>query len=679
MEISYGRLKLNFDPATGSLLRLQDAADGLVHLEARRDGHADGRLWRVTAPAERWSSRYADSHAQPSVEAREASGGLTFRYPSLLAVTGEALGIAAEVRVTPSPRPDEALFTLRLENHGAATLNEVRFPWVASWAGLGGPGQDRMALGARNFADPHDFPKPTGYTYAHARQREAHLYPTSLYAPWVDLSGPGGGMSLCTYMPEAENGGLSVENLAGYGPGLRLALGWVHYPVLRLGETWTSPPVGLAVHASDWHVTADRYSAWFDGLYPPARRRALFSMIGFQNVFFRGFDGTPIRPLEEIPRVAAIGRQFGVDHLCVWDALTLGNYANRGPLDLTEYPPEERALLRAGLRQAEAEGSHTSALINFRHPNVAQRLADPALQAEIKRRYDGTAQTENWSGSHAQAGLWTRHLGPEGYVFSPFSAAHQERVLRLTREYQDFGYTSMFYDQPFEQYADYGFLAQGHRPEHTHRDAVRLIARVRELLLAEDPNALVIGEECDLHSTPWIDLWMSWRISNLSAIPDARLTRYAIPHAMLCWTVDSEPERAALAFAMGMYLCLLTHGGEGTLADEPELARLVAALARLRRATAERTVEARFVDHRGLTVDGDESLVAHSYDSAAGPAVIVAAVGAPARGRVTLERAAFSMPGGEGQIAALSGEVTPASGDTQEFRLQANEVAVWMA
>lgn len=680
MEISSGRLKAAFDPITGSLVRLQDTTSKLVHVDAGSGGRSDGRLLRINVPAATWSSRYADSHAQTAVELKREGEGLSITYPELVAATGEPLGISAEVRVAASPAPDELLFTLHLANHGAAAVNEVRFPWIGGWTGIGGKGQDQMALGARRFLDPHAFPLPVGNTYALNHQRTRIVFPVELFAPWVDLSGPGGGLSYLNYMPEPQNGCFSIENLAGYGPGLRLALGWGHWLVLRPGETWTSPPLGLAVHEGDWHQTADRYRQWFEARYlPDPSRRGLRAMMGFQNVFLRGFDGTPIRPLEEIPQVAASGRKYGVDHLCIWDVLSLGNYINHGPHDLFDYPEEERALLSQGLKQAEAEGTHTSALVNFRHPNVALSLHDPALQEQVQRRYDGTARTEMFSGSHHHTGLWTQQLGPESYVFSPFSEAQQERVGRLVREYLDLGYTSLFYDQPFEYYPDYGFLEQGQRPQHTHRAALELIARARELLLQRDPNAIIIGEECDILATPWVDMWMSWSISQPAAAPSVAMTRYAIPQTMIAWVVDSEPARVALAFAMGMYLCLMVHGGEGTLDDEPELARLVGALARLRHATAERTVQARFVDRQGLEVEADEGFVAHSYDSAAGPAVIVAAPGGAARGKVRAERAAFSSPDSpaEGLLYSSDGSVVSVSGDEQEFQLQANEVVVW--
>jgi len=677
MEIRNGRMRIVLDPQTATIERLEDVGTGLTHLQDDLPvGRAVG-LFRVIAPTDRWWSRYADADAQPAPTVEERDGGVVLRYADLVAADGAALGIAAELRVRPSGRPDEVLIDLALHNRGDSVVNEVRCPWVSGWRGPGGRGEDRLVLGGHSSLDPHMLPTAAGNTYARNHQRFFAEYPVRMFAPWVDISGPRGGLALVDYMLEPENGGFAMENLAGYGPGMNLALGWAHLIALRPGESWQSPPMGLAVHAGDWHATADRYRAWFDEQHPPAPPRPhLRSMIGFQNVFFRGFDGTPIRPLGEIPEVAAIGRRYGVDHLCVWDTLTLGNYAKQCDRDLTDYPEDERVVLREMLTQAEREGAHTSALINFRHPVAAQAIADPAVAAQVQRRYDGTLRTENWSGSHHHASLFVKHLGPESWVYSPFAPEHIERVLRLTDDYLALGYTSMFYDQPFEVNPDYGFADRGHRPEHTHRDALALIARVRERVLARDPDAIIIGEECDIFA-PMVDLWMSWSFSRPSAAERLAMVRYGVPHAMLSWTIDHEPERAALAFAMGMHLCLMVHGGEGTLADAPELAALTARLAALRKVTADRTTAARFTDRLGLRIDGDDALVAFSYDSPAGPAVIAAAPGAAAAGRVAVDRHAFSAPGGDGELLRFDGSREAALADEQELSLAANEVVVW--
>lgn len=681
MEVQNGRTRILIDAQTGSPARIEDATTGLRHVDAYEGGRNDGRLFRVVAPTELWFSRYADSHEQAAPEISRDAGGVTIRYPGLVA-HGDQTGIAAEVRVDLSEGQDELRFCLRLENRGRGEVNSVIFPWLGGWTGQGGPGKDEMVIGGVNTFNPHSLPRPGGPSYARARQRVGFCYPVEMYAPWVDLSGPGGGLSYVNYMPEALNGIFSIENLAGYESGLRLAFGWEHPVVLGPGETWTSPTIGVAAHGGDWHETADRYKAWMDvHLQPAPTSSAARRMIGFQNVFFRGFDGTPIRRLEELPQVAAIGRRYGVDHLCVWDELTLGNYARHGARDLTDYTDAEREALKRGLEQARAEGTGVSALVNFRHPNPVLSLSQEQVQSRIKRCYDGTAQTENWSGSHNHGTLFVKHLGPESYIYSPFSPDHCERVLRLTRDYLELGYNSMFYDQPFEVRPDYGFIAQGHRPETTHAKALELIARVRDVLLQNDPEALIIGEECDPFGSQWIDLWMSWALSDPGAELRGARIRYSLPRTMVSWMVDSELDRATLGFALGMYLCLCVHGSEGALEDEPELAAHVASLAKLRQVCAERTVLAEFRHTRGISVDGDDGLVAYSYESAAGPAAIVAAPGREAAGTVTIDRAAFVAPGDpdEGAVWRLDGSREQVRGDAQRFTLEENEVAVWIA
>jgi len=313
---------------------------------------------------------------------------------------------------------------------------------------------------------------------------------------------------------------------------------------------------------------------------------------------------------------------------------------------------------------------------------VALHLSSPDLPNRVQRRFTGTFRTENWTGTHTFGDLWARHIGPESYVFSPFSTAHRERVRALTRDYLDLGYSSMFYDQPFEIHPDYGFKDQGHAPDTTHHAAVQLVGEVRDLLLAQDPQAVVIGEECDIHATPYIDQWMSWSIAAPSPqlVERVAMMRYAMPHTILSWVVDHEPERTVLAFLMGMQLCLMVHGGEGTLDDEPAFGKRIAAIGRLRRATAQRTAMGRFVKQRGLSLDCDDNFLAFAYDSPSGPAIVVGAPARAARGRVSVDRGVFSVPcdGLGGRIARLDGLEASCRQDTCEFTLEPNDLAVWI-
>jgi hypothetical protein len=675
VELRHGRMALSVDAGTGSILRVGNTQTGQVHIDAGRDGHADGRLFRLMVPDDFWWSRYADSQNQTEVNCTEVDGGLTLEYPDLVAADGVKTGIRVVVDIRPSAKSDEFAFSMQIENNGPFEVLDTAFPQLGGWYD---DDEAKFAIGANAIYNPRELSPPAGNNYARNGRRMDWIYPVFMATPWVDLYNSKGGLSLINNMAEGLNGRFCADNLDAYGDDFRIMVNWSHMAVVQSGESWSTPPMLLGVHEGDWRSTADQYTKWFDALNPPDYSRPkIRSRIGFQNTFFRGFDGTPVNPLEEIPQAAADARKYGVDMLCVWDTQTLGNYARADAHDLTDYPPEDREKLVKGLQQAEAEGSSTCALTNFRHPNVALHLPDPDLPNQVQKRYVGTFRTENWSANHTMGAIFAYHIGPESYVFSPFSDAHKERIDRVSREYRDLGYTSMFYDQPFEHQLDYGRIADGHQPATTHTECLKNAGIARKVMLEGDPNAIMIGEETDIHACSVIDQWMTWSIAEPSPESLARVTmlRYSLPHTIMSWVIDHQPERASLAFTFGMQMCLMVHGAEATLAAEPAFAEHVRMLSDLRKKTADRTVMARFRGHEGLTIEGDDAFVALRYESTAGPAVIVTAAGESAKGTVTVETGTQTA---EGQVFGLNGSLTCHTGTTCEFDLGTNDVAVWI-
>jgi len=681
MAFNAGQTKIMIDPNSCSIRALEDAGRGIRHVPAGNPSNHYCSLFRIVTPSSEWKSRYAEGAGQKAPEARSDNDKLTFKFDDLAAKDGRQTGIEAEVRICRSRAEDEIIFQLRITNRGSNDITEVVFPRIGGWTGLGGPGKDTILLGANEKFDPHSLPKNFGATYARWHQRIPEWlgieFPMRLNVPWIDISGPKGGLSYINYMTTAKNGYITVENEAGYEPGFWLAFGWAHMVCIKPGESWTSPKIGIAVHSGDWHETADRYRLWMKENLPPIRNnKSLRKSIGFQNVFFRGFDGEPIRDLAEIPAVAASARKYGVNHISVWDYTSLGNYVMRPECELLDYNESDLVKITGGIKRAVAEGSQVSLLINFRHLNPAAKWYDDH-KLEIKRCYDHTPQTENWSAAGYYGRLWVNNMGPECNVYSPFSPVYRKRVLDLIKTCKQLGYASIFYDQPWEVKPDYSFMDKGCKPDDTHAALVELLGEVRKML---PENGIMIGEECDVFDSQYIDMWMSWSWSAIRAAERLARLRYSLPDTVLAWVVDSEPERASLAFALGMHLCICVHGNEGILDDEPALAGHVAKLAKLRQLTAERTTMARFNHQRGITVKGDDNFYAYSYDSAQGPAVIVAAIGKKAGGRVAVDRKAFSAAGnpGKGTIYGLNGEQTSTVKDAFQFDLKANEAAVWI-
>jgi len=670
LTINNGSLKVVIDGKTGSLTRIEDKKHRIVHLNAN---HEDARLFRIMVPVPEWTSRHVDNtFAQPNIMRDGDAAILNWQN---LPCFGENSGISVEARIEPAQVPDEMLFTISVRNDGAVNAMDVFFPAISGWTGIGGKGKDTMILGGRVEQDPHVFPINKGMTYARVHQRSAHGYPVALYAPWVDVSGPQGGLSYILYTQTAKNTYVCLENLAGYDKGLRLCYGWQIPCVIKPGESWTSPPVGISVHGGDWHDTADRYQAWTESWWvaPPTSRR-LPETIGFQNVWLRGFDGTPFHTLDSIPAIAEAGRRYGVNDLCIWDYMTNGNYAKRADYDLLDHTDEQKSIIKAGLAKAKSEGTNVNALVNFRLLNSAQSLFRREGHAEIIRNYDGSPRLESYPANHCNMHNWPAHLGPNCYLASAFAPSYRKRVLRQVREYLNLGFTSLFYDQPFELHPDYGRMQEGCAPEDTMGAVVSLVKEVRQLLHQNDPEAYMIGEFCDIFGAQHIDLWMSWYTNVNELIRSC----YSIPKTMQSWVVDVNPGQASHAFALGAYLCLCTHGNESTLADVPEFGEHVKKLAELRKKTAERTVYARFKHNRGINIDADNGILAYSFDSPKGPAVAIAATEGAGKAVLSVDRTRFSAPGArEGFLARLDGSKDTTSGHRLEVSLAQNEVAVW--
>ncbi len=643
-------------------------------LNATGDQRDDGCLFRIMVPHPERFSRCCDSRQQPPPTVVHASGATVLHWEDLR-ISGEgASGVSAEVHIAPGD-DDEIRFELCVSNNGPDDVLDVWFPILGGWTGLGGKGRDTMILGAYSEFDPHGFPYFGGTTYARQHQRRSIGYPGTLYAPWIDLSGPGGGLSYLLYDQIPRNGFVACENMAGYHGGpLRLMYGWVSQTEIKPGACWHSAPVGISVHAGDWHATADRYRRWMERWCqaPPTSPR-LRTSIGFQNVFFRGFDGEPFRELSTVPEVAAIGRRYGVDHLCVWDYVTMGNYSKHSDRDVLDWHPAECEVLMAGLRRAADEGSNVNALINFRLTDPTSTLYHEHAHQEVTHDCTGLPRCEGYPATHAHPGdMFARHLGPYSHVCSPFAPGYRQRVLRQVAAYCALGFTSMFYDQPLEM-ADYTCWAEGALPERTQAAQASLLAEVRQLMHAHSPEAYLIGELCDAFTSQYVDLWMSW----YPMLAQALRSVYSLPRTLQSWVVDNDAGQASHAFALGMQLCLCTHGSEGTLADVPAFGAHVAQLAALRHRLAPWLSSASFRDHEGLAVTADSDATAYRFQGPLGPVIIAVAPNESGTLRVALTDTPKHGPG-TGMLYRLAGDMQAVQGMTLDVTLARAEVAVWI-
>ncbi|MBN2321068.1 MAG: hypothetical protein JXR49_18460 [Acidobacteria bacterium] len=691
-----GRTEIRLDER-GNIVAVTDVKTGHRYFEAPPSA---ARLFHLMIQVPGWCRPIA-SHEAPPPSLKDTPDGKVLVYKNLLVDDGQVYDIDVEVHFTMPADTDEILMSMRLQNNSNNTVIGATFPWVNGWQSPADPAEDRVQLGAGvspiKPAALLEWRIPAWGNGIGEEYSQDH--PVFTIVPWIDFSSLKGGVSCINYQKTSRLCYAGLKNMAEFHPTDCIpGMFWGFYPYVTPGKSWQSPEVGLAVHDGDWHETADRYRAWADTWLKSAQSDPdIKESIGSLHVYLTDFTGIEHNSYDSIPEIAAEARKYGVKELCIWDYLTLGLYCpfpgRGGDIDLLKYPPQDKRRIKDGIRKAVEEGSDVSALINF-------RLINSMLDVFKENDYQNDTVKTLYGDDRREAYILTpvpgkfllnsgnNYLDCSCNVFTPFSDKVHRRVLRFLEEYLDFGYTSLFYDQPFELYPDYSRTDSGGIPENTHAAVLDLIAKVRKELRRKNPSAAIMGEYCDIFAINVIDQWMCWTWSECpGGIETLAKLRYSIPQTILNYvlSVDSGLPEACLgqashAFAIGLHLFLVVDALQKTLSAVPQVGEYVRKLAALRKHCAQRIVHARFCDSRGVTVATDDGLVAYSYDSPSGPAVVIAAPEKSGSAEIQLQREYFSHQGSTGgTVCSLDLDVREISGDVQTFQLEKHDVVVWMA
>lgn len=614
-------IAVEVDLVTGGMVRLTDLRTGQEHVH-----EPTGRLFRITGPHHDLDAGAIDSEHQSAELVHGDEQRLTLRFRSLLArnADGDMVGIDAGVEVEFWVEDGPELFTrMRIHNFSDHPFHQVQFPLVSGWTGYAGPGADLVTTGSlmnSGTVDPHADNinrEIDWYTLLGAFERWEIPFPARSDTPWVDLSGGGRGMGIHNYMTVPRVGGVMLRDFSGYDKRHVMELGWYTVVGIEPDTRWESPTFGIHLHHGDWHDTSDHYREWLLTWWRPVLAPEAFKRtLGFQNVIVKDFDGLRYRRFSDLPEIVRAGREFGAEGLCIWEFLMLGFYLRTDPAGLHDYSPEELAELRDAITACQAEGAVVSALTNM-------RLVLPTATESWERFRDGAMRNtfgeiglENWAAMSQEAGFWPRGRGPASAVLCPrseqFRALSDEHLDALT----EIGFDAMFVDHPFEYrpcYGDHGHL----EPGDTHEAIVDWAVDYRSRFDPRPTGGYIMGEQPDLFTAAGIDVFWNW--SWYKARPD--ITAYCFPELTQTYVVDRSHQDALEGFLHGFQLALCTRGLTGDLRDDPDWAAWIRDLAQLRTATADTTTLARFVDDRGLTVEGTVRAKRFVHD--AGTSVVV--------------------------------------------------------
>lgn len=133
-----------------------------------------------------------------------------------------------------------------------------------------------------------------------------------------------------------------------------------------------------------------------------------------------------------------------------------------------------------------------------------------------------------------------------------------------------------------------------------------------------NPKAYTMGECVDYIFAQHVDLSWIWSWNS----EWVRIMRYTLPELIPVWVVDHQPEILNQIFILNCWAAFKSGAMEKTLDDYPDFAKDVAALAALRKKTAEFVANGIFRDRDGLKIEGDAE--AFIYQSSTGIAVAVA-------------------------------------------------------
>lgn len=622
IELRNEVIAVQIDPGTGGIVKLTDRRNGQEHMHA-----PTGRIFRLTGPRERMGGAALDSEFQAGQVVEAGDHRLRLRFEELNAhdYRGAPIQVAVDVEVTYWLEDGPELFTsLTIENRSDQPLHQVQFPLVSGWTGYAGPGEDELTTGAGFSAarvDPHAdniSREVDWYTILGAQERWEMPYPIRTLTPWVDLSGGGRGLGVINYLEAPRSGGPMLRDHTGYLKQHIMEVGWYSIVDLRPGTTWTSSRFGIHLHRGDWHDTADRFREWLLTWWKPAIAPEQFRRsLGFQNVLISDFDGLQYRDFSDLPDIVRTGLEYGIEGLSIWEWTMLGFYHRDDERGLHDFSPEELDALKQAIAECVAMGAAVSTLTNTRLVlRTSQWWKDGGEAGAIKNTH-GESRYEDWSVVSQEAGYWPRGRGPASSVLCARSKVFRDLADEHLDALTEIGFNAMFLDQPGEYSPCYD-TTHGHlEPGDTQEAVAQWAIDYRKRFDPASRGGYILGEYPDLFSAQGIDVFWSWYWKRART----DVVAYTFPELTHTWVVDRNKQDALGGFLHGFQLALTTRGLTGDLRDEPDFAAWLKELSVLRKATAEATTLAQYVDDRGLTVDGP--VRAKRYLTEGGTSVVV--------------------------------------------------------
>lgn len=421
-----------------------------------------------------------------------------------------------------------------------------------------------------------------------------------------------------------------------------LRFGFIRYPMLEKGESWSGQAMDFFPHQGDWHAGARFYRAWMTregGYVPPRRPQWGQDLTGWLRLIFKQHHGEMNWDYSMIPalydELEAAG--FKTLYMLGWER---GGFARLWP----DFVPDERMggveKLKEGIAYVHKKGGKVLMFLSY-------ALIDHQSEFYLREGGDKATIKSIWnedipfSETYCGEGTYRKIANPAMpmYLTCPGAPIWQEKMKEAARVCLELNADGVLYDiggmRPFFCYA------KGHthkKPSHSHESKAANYAELREYVKSFGEEKIILME----HN---VDIYgQSMDISHGSAtIPDARLLspetagnpedarndvmllemyRYTFPELVMTNRECGEDEvhykaMAGYSFLLGLRFDMTIYRCCGSLKDIPHYAAYLKELNGLYAQYADYILRGTFVDTDGFT-NSNSLVFAKGWKSAAG-------------------------------------------------------------
>ncbi len=569
------------------------------------------------------SSRQVKRDMKLKCEISGDETGFSVRYPYL--TDGENV-YPADVQYRVRFEGAKTVWNIEVRNVSGRTVKEVKFPCLNGiW--LGETWTDDtlvypMSAGMK-WGNPVDFlsrPRKTiqwrwqEYRYVYMvdgicdKQEKNGTYevrrdyPGGLSMSWMDYYDANGGIYIASHDSEPRTTALIASTYGNDSPGMHFAIAnGIHLPD---GETWASPDRVVALHAGDWHDGAELYAAYKRPLLTTLPHPAWFDRSAglMAHYDFKYQNQQVVHRYEDIPRLRAEAREYGLDHILLSGWHQHG-FDNGFPLYHADAEMGTEEELKQGMQPEE--DMHVSLYVNAFLSNTAY----DDVEESVAREPSGEAQLRKFGDDALTFGL-----------MCPGSAAWRGRMAGLARHIENDWGGGVYFDM-LSAFPKHCFSS-----EHGHaHDAV--CAEVKKMLAsAASGNNCLMGEHVSDEFGGMISGQLHQTFFNIMIGTFSELYRYTFPEHIL---IDMLYPGRNLAmrpvfvaqksawlmhnlFVNGIYYWIYDLVDDNTFSRDPEGAEKLKAMIRLRTFWLQRFGQGRFLDDKPLT-DLPENCMVRAY------------------------------------------------------------------